>query len=89
VTTSFDAAAALRLAPIAIIVEGGILQSVLTRNPARASAVVVIDLDADDEDTNASLTDPSGHTVRACISVQRPDQADLVLKFEEGREDRL
>jgi hypothetical protein len=76
-------AAPPRLSPIVVIVEGGVVRDVLTRDPARASTIVVIDLDADDEDTNASLTDPQGHTVRACIAVQRPDQADLVLKFDE------
>jgi hypothetical protein len=80
VTTVTDAAKP-RPASIAIVLEGGLIRSVISRDPAMASPVVIIDFDVDEEDTNATVTDPDGDTARAMISIEHPEQADIALAF--------
>lgn len=83
------AQSALCLASIAVVVEGGVVQDILTRDRALASTIIVIDLDVDDEDVNATLTGPDGRPRSALIRVERPTQANIKLAFNNRLEDQL
>lgn len=72
--------------PVLVIIEGGLVQAVLSQDPANASSVVVVDYDAD---YNATVTDPNGWTARAQVAVYRPEKSEVQLSFDRPRDANL
>jgi hypothetical protein len=63
---------------ILVVVEGGVVQAVVSDTPELDCEVVVIDYDAD-EDANALIRQPDGSVGRAWVSTWHPAAAEIEI----------
>ena len=63
---------------ILVVLEGGVVQAVVSDTPGLDCEVVTIDYDAD-EDANALVRQPDGGLERALVGTWRPAAAEIEI----------